>query len=207
MGATVLVVFTQEARWLRFAVILGLWSALIAAFAMAWSRHDARTADLRAEEIEQTYELELHREISARREYEVGVSEAAREDAENRHREELTGLREQLDRLNNTLSELLDGNLVCQRLTLPAESTRIRRVGDGMARLSEASGPVAEVETGTHSGPGVGVLVDMASDPEREADVIDAAADRSAVRHSHHAWSGDDDQDDPTPGRRRRAES
>lgn len=206
MGATVLVVFTQEARWLRFAVILGLWSALIAAFAMAWSRHDARTADLRAEEIERTYELELHREISARREYEVGVSEAAREDAENRHREELTGLREQLDRLNNTLSELLDGNLVCQRLTLPAESTRIRRVGDGMAR-SEASGRVAEVETGTHSGPGVGVLVDMASDPEREADVIDAAADRSAVRHTHHAWSGDDDQDDPTPGCRRHAES
>lgn len=110
MGATVLVVFTEDVRWLRFAVILGLWSALIAAFAMAWSRHDARTAHLRAEEIERIYQLELHREISARREYEVGVSEAARQDAENRHREELTGLREQLDRLNDTLTELLNGD-------------------------------------------------------------------------------------------------
>src|ERR1700712_4093234 len=87
VGATLLVVFTTEVRWLRFAVLLSLWAALIAAFAVARFRSDARDAELRMQEGKRVYELELQREISARREYEVGVVEAAREDFEAQHRE------------------------------------------------------------------------------------------------------------------------
>ncbi|SDO94474.1 hypothetical protein SAMN04515671_2432 [Nakamurella panacisegetis] len=135
--ATLLVVLTDQVRWLRLAVVLGLWSALFAGLAMVWFRRDARSAELRAEDSKRTYELELHREISARREYEIGVAEAAREEAEARHREELAGLREQLDRLNTTLSGLLDGDLLFERLTLSAESTRVRQVGEsGRGRLT-----------------------------------------------------------------------
>ena len=170
IAATVLVVFTEEVRWLRFAVLLALWAGLIAAFAVARSRRDARTAEQRAEDSKRTYELELHREISARREYEIGVAEAAREDAETRHREELAGLREQLDRLNTTLSGLLEGDLLFERLTLSAESTRVRQVGDGrnrpgnlgrpgqiagapeMAPLYVSSGPAGRAATGQPAG-------------------------------------------------------
>ncbi len=141
IAATVLVVFTEQVQWLRFAVLLALWAALIAAFAVARSRRDARTADMRAEDSKRTYELELHREISARREYEIGVAEGAREDAEARHREELAALREQLDRLNTTLSGLLEGDLLFERLTLSAESTRVRQVGDGRNRPGNAGRP------------------------------------------------------------------
>ena len=70
VGATLLVVFTTEVRWLRFAVLLSLWAALIAAFAVARFRSDARDAELRMQEGKRVYELELQREISARREYE-----------------------------------------------------------------------------------------------------------------------------------------
>jgi hypothetical protein len=130
-AATVVAALSVNVAWLRLAVLLGIWAALIAAIALTWSRRDVRSSELRIEESKLTYQLELQREISARREFEMAVSQTAREEAENLHREELTGLREQLDRLNSTLSGLLDGDLLFERLTLSAESTRVRQVGDG----------------------------------------------------------------------------
>ncbi len=173
IGAVAVAVFSTDVRLLKLAALLGVWAALTTAFPVVYFRRTARTAEQKTEESKRTYELELHREISARREYEIGVSEAAREDAETRHREELAGLREQLDRLNNTLSGLLDGDLLFERLTLSAESTRVRQVGGdsgrgrlaAMARTGQienvpgSTGPYvggqsgAPVAVGTPSGP------------------------------------------------------
>jgi len=129
--ATGLAVFSTEVTWLRLAVMLAVWAALAAAFALAGSRRDVRAAKLQTEESKVTYQLELHREVSARREFEVDIIEAARTEYESRHRDELAGLRDQLDRLNDTLSDLLNGGLLVERLTLSAESTTIRQVGAG----------------------------------------------------------------------------
>lgn len=168
VASTVFLVFTEQVRWLRFAVILSLWAALIAAFAVTFFRRVARAAEQKTEESKRTYELELHREISARREYEIGVSGAARDDAENRHREELAGLREQLDRLNTTLSGLLDGDLLFERLTLSAESTRVRQVGGetGRGRLAAMARTGQILSVPAPAGPFVG------SPPQVDAEIV-----------------------------------
>lgn len=142
LAATALVVFGEEIRWLRLSAVLALWAALIAAFAVSRARRDTRTAELRQEESRRTYELELLREVSARREYEVKVAHEAREQADSAHREELAALREQLERLAGALSGLMDGEVLVERLTLSAESTRVRSLGEGgRALLAGLTGP------------------------------------------------------------------
>ena len=134
VGASVVMVVADSDRWLRIAVLLALWAALIAAFAVVRSRRQARAAELRQEEATRIYELELHREISARREFEAGLVERTRSELEAKHKEELDGVRDQLDRLTTALSRLLDGDLLVERLTLSAESTRVRSVGESGLR-------------------------------------------------------------------------
>ena len=139
VAASLFVVLADEVRWLRLAVLLGLWAALLTAFAMARYRREARSAELRQEEMTRIYELELHREISARREYEVQLAETTRAELESRHDTELAALREQVERLTSVLTGFLDGDLLVERLTLSAEATRIRSVGDGGSAQSIGS--------------------------------------------------------------------
>ena len=137
VGATVVVVFSEDVRWLRLAVLLGLWAALIAAYAVARSHRDARNAEQREGEVGRVYELELQREVSARREFEMKLAESSRDEAQTRRDDELAALREQLDRLTSMLSGLVDGDLLSRRLTLSAESTRIRSISDpALGRLT-----------------------------------------------------------------------
>ncbi len=133
----VLVVVTDQVRWLRLAVLLAVWAAFLSALALSHSRREARAAARRMEESRLTYQRELQREVSARREYEVGLGEAVRDAADERHRE-VAALRQQLDRLNASLSTLIDGDLLVERLTLSAQSIRIRPLptpaDDGLGR-------------------------------------------------------------------------
>lgn len=185
IAAVSFAVFSDDVRLLKLAALLGVWAALATAFPVVYFRRSARSAEQKTEESKRTYELELHREISARREYEIGVSEAARENAETRHREELAGLREQLDRLNTTLSGLLDGDLLFERLTLSAESTRVRQVGgeSGRGRLSAMARPgqIAHVPestgpyVGQRSGAPVAAGMTSGTSPVREDDTVQFA--------------------------------
>lgn len=144
LAATALVVFADDVKLLRLAAVLALWVALIAAFAIARSRRDTRAAERRQEEVRLAYEIELHREIAARAEYEARLGrqlEAAQTD-------QLQALRGEIDRLASAMSRLLDGDVLIERVTLSAESTRVRALGDagatGAGRL--ATGGVAVLQ-------------------------------------------------------------
>lgn len=171
LAATGIVVFGEQIRWLRLSAVLALWAALIAAFAVSRARRDAKTAELRQEESRRTYELELLREVSARREYEVKLAREAQQHAESVHREELAALREQLERLAGTLSGLLDGEVLVERLTLSAESTRVRQFGDaGRSLLAGLSAPATVTAPALAVAPlgppePVDVVVDAAPQP------------------------------------------
>jgi hypothetical protein len=134
VATAVVVVFADEPRWLRVAVLLAIWAALIAAFAMARFRREAQVVSARESEIARTYELELHREITARREFETALVGRVREELESVHSADLRSVREQLERLTSALSDLMDGDVLVERLTLSAESTRVR----GMARSARS---------------------------------------------------------------------
>lgn len=142
-AATVMVVvFSDQVRWLRIGVLLALWAALCAAFAVARSRREAQSVSAREAEITRTYQLELHREVSARREYESALTDRVRTEVETMHADELTAVRAQLERLTAALSNLLDGDVLVERLTLSAESTRLRGLTQhGRTRLADLSRP------------------------------------------------------------------
>jgi len=149
--ATVLAAVSVQVAWLRLGDVLGVWAALIGAFALAWSRRDVQAAESRTQEGKLTYQLELQREISARREHDVAVTEEARKGADNRHGAELAQLQEQLHRLNTTFSGLLDGDLHFERMTLSAESSRVRQVGDSGRSRNDGRGGPGQLESGTVS--------------------------------------------------------
>ncbi|MGI8417541.1 MAG: DUF6779 domain-containing protein, partial [Nakamurella sp.] len=115
-ATVVVVVFSDQVRWLRIGVLLALWAALCAAFAVARSRREAQSVSARETEITRTYELELHREVSARREYESALTERVRTEVQSKHSDELDAVRAQLDRLTAALSNLLDGDVLVERL-------------------------------------------------------------------------------------------
>jgi hypothetical protein len=138
LGATGVVVFADDVRMLRLAAVLALWAALIAAFAVTRSRRDARAAAMRENEAQLAYQLELHREVAARREYEADLTRQVA----SAQSDQLAELRGQLERLTSVLTSLADGELTVSRLTLSAESARFRSLSaaDVPARTPAAVG-------------------------------------------------------------------
>lgn len=137
-AAIVVVVLFGNEHWaMPVAVLAALWAALLAAIALEWFRREAQLVSARESEIARTYELELLREVTARREFETALVDKVREGVESRHSEDLQALREQIERLTSALSNLMDGDVLVERLTLSAESTRVRGLaGGGRGRLS-----------------------------------------------------------------------
>jgi hypothetical protein len=129
-----LLVLAEQARWLRLGVVAALWAALVGAFAAARYRRELLGHPDRADELQRVYELELEREVSARREYELGVEMSTRRKVEqevrNEVRGELEGLRAELQTLRQNLEVLMGGEVLVQRVALRAESARLPSLPD-----------------------------------------------------------------------------
>ena len=66
-------VFTNKVELLKLAVIVALWAAVVAAFVSFIYRRQSDVDQARARDLKLVYDLQLDREISARREYELSV--------------------------------------------------------------------------------------------------------------------------------------
>ena len=88
IGASSALVFTNRVELLKLAVILSLWAAVVGAFVSVIYRRQSDADQARARDLKLVYDLQLDREISARREYELSVESHLR-------RELATELREQ----------------------------------------------------------------------------------------------------------------
>jgi hypothetical protein len=150
---SVVVAFTDDARFLKLALVAVLWVAVGALFLLEQTRRRADTAVSRSADQRAVYELELEREVRARREHELATEREVREkvSAEVRQegRLELDELREELKALRENLSLLLSGDLLVERVALRAESTRLRSLTD-TARVE--AGSTAQLG-GTPHGP------------------------------------------------------
>src|ERR1700732_613600 len=71
IAASSALVFTQRVELLKLAVILSLWAAAVAAFVSVIYRRQSDIDRAKARDLKLVYDLQLDREISARREYEV----------------------------------------------------------------------------------------------------------------------------------------
>ncbi|MCI2423416.1 hypothetical protein MOQ72_38970 [Saccharopolyspora sp. K220] len=129
-AATAVLVLSDDARLLRLGLVAALWSALIGAFAVARLRHRVIEGEDLAVQRQRVYELELEREIAARREFELEAAAEARRQAAEESDAELKALQAELRRLRESLEQVVGGDLLFERVALRAESTRVRSLAE-----------------------------------------------------------------------------
>jgi hypothetical protein len=139
IGATLALVLSDDLRYLRLGIVAALWAALIGAFlAVKYRKHAAQSEDA-VSEAQAVYELELEREIAARREYELEVEAENRSTADSRGREELEALRAEVSALRDSLQSLFGGEVLLERVALTAQATRMRKLSDENRMIPDAA--------------------------------------------------------------------
>jgi uncharacterized protein DUF6779 len=124
-GAAVLALGAQDARLLRLGLVAALWAALLGAFAVARMRREISSGASRADELRTIYQLELEREVAARREHTLTVERELREQAQQAEQREILALRAELAAMRANLEKLMGGEPLGERVALRAESARL----------------------------------------------------------------------------------
>jgi hypothetical protein len=136
LGATLVLVFSDDSRFLKLGIVAALWAALVGAFLAARFRRQVTDRVDNAADMQAVYELELEREIAARREYELELEAEAKRKAEEESRQDIAALRTELGALRETLQSLLGGEVLVERFALQAQATRMRSLGDEAPQLA-----------------------------------------------------------------------
>jgi hypothetical protein len=161
VASTAVLVLTDSAQWLRFGVLAALWAALLGVFLASRFRKAMAEKENQVADLQSVYELELEREVAARREYELEVEAAARKRVEEANREDLAELRNELRHLRESLERLTGGEVLVERFALQAQSTRMRSLSDRQQRVV-ASGEDS-VRMRRSIAAGQGQVIDQAS--------------------------------------------
>ena len=115
IAASSALVFTNRVELLKLAVILALWAAVVAAFVSVIYRRQSDIDQAKVRDLKLVYDLQLDREISARREYELSVETQLRRELASELRaqaaDEVAALRAELAALRANLEILFDADL------------------------------------------------------------------------------------------------
>ncbi|MFA4084719.1 hypothetical protein ONA92_23770 [Mycobacteroides salmoniphilum] len=115
IGSGIALVFTDKAIYLRVGLLLALWAAVIASFAALTYRRQSDTDQAKVHDQKLVYDLQLEREISARREYELTVESRLRQqlagEIEAQAADEIATLRAELAALRTNLEILFNTEL------------------------------------------------------------------------------------------------
>ncbi|MGH3899696.1 MAG: DUF6779 domain-containing protein [Pseudonocardiaceae bacterium] len=118
-AAAVLAAGAQDARLLRLGLVAALWAALLGAFAAARKRREINSDASQVDELRTVYQLELEREVAARREHTLTVERELREQTEQT---EIAALRAELAAMRANLEKLMSRDPLVERVALRAES-------------------------------------------------------------------------------------
>ncbi|MED5802623.1 DUF6779 domain-containing protein [Gordonia sp. Z-3] len=130
--ASILMVFTDQLSISgSLAVIAALWAAVIGAILVTKFRRQAESAEAKSRDLRLVYELQLEREIAARRQYELDVETTIRKEVSAESNEELAELKAQVLALRSSLETLLGESLPDPRVALPSEKLRELASGIG----------------------------------------------------------------------------
>lgn len=140
--ASATLVFTNKVELLRLAVILSLWAAVMAAFVTVVYRRQSEVAQARARDMKFVYDLQLDREISARREYELSVEAQLRRQVGAQAADEMSALRAELASLRSQLEVML-GTDLGHRPALESDRASVSMSGPLTVPLSAVPMPVA----------------------------------------------------------------
>lgn len=129
--ASLLMVFGNDiSLTASLAVIAALWAAVIGAVLVTKYRRQADVAENRSRDLRLVYELQLEREIAARRQYESEVETAIRHELAEETNEEFEELKAQVLALRASLEKVLGNPLPEVPLALRPE--RRRELGAGL---------------------------------------------------------------------------
>jgi hypothetical protein len=175
VGATLTLVFATNSQWLKLAVIAALWAAFFGAMLSVKYRHQAAARAGEVADLQAVYELELEREVAARREYELEVEADTRrriaEENSESSREDIAALRTELHALRENLERLTGGEVLVERFALRAQSTRMRTIGgDPMTASAIAADEAPRSITAgpARQAPGRPQTVDAVLDPSTQ---------------------------------------
>lgn len=140
--ASVFLIFSNNVQLIRVGLVAALWAAAVAALAATRYRRDAAVDQAKTRDLQKVYELQLEREITARREYELGVESRVRREV-GADATELAALRGELAVLRESLQRLFEGDLLVDRPALRAEAVRVQE----LTHATVANG--SSQETGT----------------------------------------------------------
>nr|WP_090345711.1 DUF6779 domain-containing protein [Mycolicibacterium malmesburyense] len=173
IAASSALVFTNRVELLKLAVILALWAAVVAAFVSVIYRRQSDVDQAKVRDLKLVYDLQLDREISARREYELSLETQLRRELEAEVRaqaaDEMATLRAELAALRANLEILFDADL-SHRPAIETERTTVRAYSD-WARDSETTGRVSstriddyrpDAEERTEESP----IIDVPAEPQ-----------------------------------------
>lgn len=130
--ASLFLIFSDSVQVLRIGLVAALWAAVIGAIAMTKYRRESAADKAKIRDLQTVYELQLEREVSARREYEIGVEARVRSEVAV-DVSEMAALRAELAALRGSLEVLFDGRLPVDRVAIAADGTRIGELGAGPA--------------------------------------------------------------------------
>jgi hypothetical protein len=133
--STLLLVLADNTTWLRLGVLAALWAALLAGLLAVRFRKQMGDRENEVADLQSVYELELEREVAARREYELEVEAEARKRIEESSKADLAELRSELRGLRESLERLTGGEVLVERFALRAQSTRMRALAEGKPRI------------------------------------------------------------------------
>lgn len=139
--ASVFLIFSDNVQLVRVGLVAALWAAAVAALAATRYRRDAAIDQAKARDLQKVYELQLEREITARREYELGVESRVRREV-GADAAELAALRSELAVLRQSLQRLFEGDLLVDRPALRAEVVRVQE----LTRATVANGSSQETD-------------------------------------------------------------
>lgn len=141
--ASVFLVFSDRLQFVRIGLVAALWAAVIGALAATRYRKEATIDKAKVRDLQTVYELQLEREVTARREYELGVEARVRAEV-GADAAEMAALRAELTVLRESLQRLFDGDLPMDRPALRADATRIHELPSALGNSANNSSANAD---------------------------------------------------------------
>ncbi|MFI1914485.1 DUF6779 domain-containing protein [Nocardia sp. NPDC020380] len=125
--ASVFLVFSDNVHMIRVGLVAALWAAALGALAVTRYRREAAVDKAKVGDLQKVYQLQLEREVAARREYELGVEARLRQEV-GADAAEMAALRAELTVLRENLQRLFDGELPFERPALRADAVRVQEL-------------------------------------------------------------------------------
>lgn len=125
--ASIFLVFSDNLHMIRVGLVAALWAAAITALAATRYRRESAIDRAKVGDLQKVYQLQLEREVAARREYELGVENRVRHEV-GADAAEMAALRTELTVLRESLQRLFEGDLPFERPALRADAVRVQEL-------------------------------------------------------------------------------